>query len=62
VPKSKEKPGMTQPDLPVETLDDLQRETFAYFVHEANPENGLIADTAPDTAPVELHDLPTWSA
>jgi hypothetical protein len=25
-------------------LDALQGETFDYFVHEANPLNGLIAD------------------
>jgi hypothetical protein len=30
-------------------LQKLQRETFGYFQHEANPDNGLIADkTAPD--------------
>ena len=25
-------------------LDSLQRDTFAYFLHEDNPANGLIAD------------------
>jgi hypothetical protein len=30
-------------------LEQLQRESFAYFIHEANPANGLIIDkTAPD--------------
>ena len=33
----------------IETLDKLQRETFDYFLHEANPVNGLVIDkTAPD--------------
>ena len=40
--------------LPDETLDAIQRETFAYFVHEANPENGLIADTAREGAPASI--------
>ncbi|HVT11441.1 MAG TPA: glucoamylase family protein [Fimbriimonadaceae bacterium] len=31
-------------------LDRLQRETFGYFLHEANPANGLVVDkTAPGT-------------
>ena len=25
-------------------LDDVQRETFAYFLHEVNERNGLVAD------------------
>ncbi|MGK2951424.1 MAG: glucoamylase family protein [Thiobacillus sp.] len=30
-------------------LEDLQRETFGYFLHETNPDNGLVVDkTAPD--------------
>ena len=30
-------------------LDSLRRQSFDYFAHEFNPENGLIADkTAPD--------------
>jgi len=30
-------------------LDSLQRETFSYFLHETNPQNGLVRDkTAPD--------------
>jgi len=30
-------------------LDSLQRETFSYFLHETNPQNGLVLDkTAPD--------------
>lgn len=30
-------------------LENLQRQSFDYFLHEANPDNGLIVDkTAPD--------------
>ena len=30
-------------------LESLQRETFRYFLHETNPQNGLVLDkTAPD--------------
>ena len=30
-------------------LGTLQRQSFGYFIHEANPENGLVADkTSPD--------------
>src|SRR5476651_1465132 len=32
-----------------EELEILQRESFSYFVHETNPQNGLVCDkTAPD--------------
>lgn len=34
----------TKPPVGEAELEALQRETFAYFVHEANPANGLIAD------------------
>ena len=35
---------MTESGLSPEFLDAAQREAFAYFLHEANPHNGLIAD------------------
>ncbi len=35
-------------------LDALQRETFDYFVHEANPLNGLIADKNPAGSPASI--------
>ena len=36
--------------LHARALDDLQRRAFEYFVHEANPANGLVRDkTAPDS-------------
>jgi hypothetical protein len=45
---------MTQPKLPPETLDALQRETFEYFVHEVNPANGLVADKTQEGAPASI--------
>lgn len=35
-------------------LGRLQRETFAYFVKEANPSNGLIADKTQPGAPPSI--------
>ena len=35
-------------------LDALQREAFAYFVHEANPLNGLIADKTQTGCPASI--------
>lgn len=35
-------------------LELLQRETFAYFLHEANPANGLIADKTKRGAPASI--------
>lgn len=35
-------------------LDALQRDAFAYFLEQYNPENGLIADTSKDGAPVSI--------
>ena len=35
---------MNQPIRIPETLDELQRDTFDYFVHEVNPLNGLVVD------------------
>jgi hypothetical protein len=35
-------------------LDALQRETFDYFVHEANPLNGLIADKTQPRSPASI--------
>jgi len=45
---------MKQPELPPETLDALQRETFDYFIHEANPLNGLVVDKTQDGAPASI--------
>jgi hypothetical protein len=35
-------------------LDDLQRDTFGYFVHEANPGNGLVRDNTRYGAPASI--------
>jgi hypothetical protein len=35
-------------------LDTLQRETFAYFVHEANPLNGLVIDKTDSGSPASI--------
>jgi hypothetical protein len=40
--------------LSSDLLDALQRETFAYFVHEANPLNGLIADKTQAGSPASI--------
>lgn len=41
-------------DVPPAMLDALQREAFSYFVHEANPRNGLIADKTQPGAPASI--------
>jgi len=41
-------------ELNPEFLDALQREAFAYFVHEANPINGLIADKTQSGSPASI--------
>ncbi|HEY4249453.1 MAG TPA: glucoamylase family protein [Lacunisphaera sp.] len=45
---------MKKPALSHETLKDVQRETFAYFMHEANPKNGLIADSTRPGSPASI--------
>jgi hypothetical protein len=45
---------MNQPKLPLENLDALQRETFDYFVYEANPLNGLVVDKTQEGAPASI--------
>lgn len=35
-------------------LEDLQRKTFNYFIHECNPENGLIKDKSRPGAPASI--------
>ena len=41
-------------ELSPEFLDALQREAFGYFVHEANPLNGLIADKTQPGSPASI--------
>jgi hypothetical protein len=35
-------------------LDDLQRESFAYFLHAVNPANGLVKDKTADDSPASI--------
>jgi hypothetical protein len=45
---------MNWPRLLPEALDTLQRETFCYFLHKANPLNGLVADSTQEGAPASI--------
>ncbi len=45
---------MSDPKLSAKLMGTLQRETFEYFVHEANPTNGLIADKTKTGAPASI--------
>ncbi len=47
-------PYMKQPQLPPDTLDALQRETFDYFLYEVNPLNGLILDKTEAGSPASI--------
>ena len=44
----------TETSLDDALLASLQRKTFDYFVHEANPVNGLIADRTKKGAPASI--------
>ena len=45
---------MTRCLLDPETFDLLERQAFDYFVHEANPANGLVADKTQEGAPASI--------
>ena len=45
---------MSDPPIGPAEFDILQRETFAYFVKEANPRNGLIADSTQPGRPASI--------
>ena len=45
---------ITEPSLTVEDLDRLQRDTFKYFAHELNLENGLVPDNTKQGAPCSI--------
>jgi hypothetical protein len=45
---------MNSAGLSPEFMDALQKEAFAYFVHEANPLNGLIADKTEAGSPASI--------
>ena len=51
---SEQLPEMKQRNLAPETLDTLQRASFGYFVHEANPVNGLVRDKTQEDAPASI--------
>ena len=59
---NKERPSLPEakiaipgdPPIDPAELETLQRETFAYFVKEANPSNGLIADKTQPGAPSSI--------
>jgi len=43
-----------QPPTTEQTLDQLQRAAFSYFLQAVNPANGLVADTSRDNAPASI--------
>ncbi len=45
---------MSDSTISPEVLEGLQRETFNYFIHDANPVNGLIADKTKPGAPASI--------
>ena len=45
---------MNDPHVSHQVMDALQRETFNYFVHEANPLNGLIIDKTQQGVPASI--------
>ena len=47
-------PAVTTQEEDAGWLRELQRHTFAYFLHEANPANGLIRDATRDGAPSSI--------
>jgi hypothetical protein len=45
---------VSDPNIRFEVLEDLQRATFNYFVHESNPLNGLVIDKTQAGAPASI--------
>ncbi len=45
---------MSEPSIDEQTLDQLQRAAFGYFLQTANPANGLIADTSREGSPCSI--------
>lgn len=43
-----------KPDNSDTLLDTIQKETFGYFINEANPDNGLIRDRTTDSSPASI--------
>jgi len=44
----------SEPSMDDQTLDQLQRAAFGYFVQAVNPANGLIADTSRENSPASI--------
>jgi hypothetical protein len=44
----------SEPAMNEQTLDELQRAAFRYFLHAVNPANGLIADTTRENSPCSI--------
>ena len=51
---SKAKTSHSKRERTDEMLHQLQKETFDYFLHEANPENGLVKDKTSDDSPASV--------
>jgi len=45
---------MIQPSLNDDILEQIQRDTFAYFQHQTNPVNGLIFNQTEERAPASI--------
>jgi hypothetical protein len=45
---------VNDPKVSPEVMEVLQRETFAYFIHETNPLNGLVVDKTQPGAPASI--------
>lgn len=50
----KAKTGRSRRKSTDEVLHQLQKETFDYFLHEANPDNGLVKDKTSDDSPASI--------
>src|SRR5579862_5488169 len=56
---SRQAPSIVQ-GTDAQMLDALQRVTFDHFVHEFNPENGLIADKDQPGSPASISAVGLW--
>ena len=45
---------MNPPSLNDDELERIQRDTFAYFLDQTNPANGLVRDKTEDGAPASI--------
>jgi hypothetical protein len=54
LPSPSSDPAANDTPLSNELLAELQRVSFSYFLHEVNPENGLIADRTREGSPASI--------